>query len=68
MACGCTSELEFLKLEKAFSNTSITEEEGEKTSEKIKKIKLKKGGWVVETKIGNIQFGMVPDTVKDSIC
>ena len=30
-------------------------------------INLKKGGIIVQTKIGNIQFGMPPETVKDSL-
>ena len=30
-------------------------------------IKLNKGGFLFETKIGNVQFGMPPETVKDSI-
>jgi hypothetical protein len=30
-------------------------------------IKLAKGGYVFETKIGNIQFGIPPETVKDSL-
>ena len=29
-------------------------------------IELKRGGMVIQTKIGNIQFGMPPETVKDS--
>jgi len=30
-------------------------------------INLSKGGFIFETKIGNIQFGMPPETVKDAI-
>lgn len=30
-------------------------------------IPLKKGGIVIQTKIGNIQFGIPPESVKDSI-
>lgn len=30
-------------------------------------IELKKGGLVIQTKIGNIQFGIPPETVKDSL-
>lgn len=30
-------------------------------------IKLKKGGLVIQTKIGNIQYGIPPETVKDSL-
>ena len=29
-------------------------------------IELRKGGLVVQTKIGNIQYGIPPETVKDS--
>lgn len=67
MACSFSTEEEFQSLQKeslAFVNS-------EKTyammlnNEKI--TKLKRGGYVVKTAVGPIQFGLPPETVKDSL-
>ena len=30
-------------------------------------IELEKGGIIIQTKIGNIQYGILPETVKDAL-
>jgi hypothetical protein len=39
-----------------------------KKSAETNVISLPRGGLIIQTPIGNIQLGMPPDTVKDSIC
>lgn len=39
----------------------------EKYSNEDRVIKLKRGGIVVKTKVGNIQFGIPPETIKDAM-
>ena len=42
-------------------------EPGKSVLEKAIFLNLPRGGKIIETKIGNVQFGLVPETIKDSI-
>lgn len=39
----------------------------DQTGPRHKVTHLPRGGWIVDTKLGGIQYGMVPDTVKDCL-
>lgn len=67
MACATSLTEEVLhtyRLHESKNNNSSKEQQESKRGEIIR---LKRGGLVVKTKLGWIQFGIPPETVKDSL-
>ena len=60
---SCFSSQEFTRITRSTSLAVSLKESNE--TEKI--IKLLRGGYIIKTIIGNIQFGLPPETIKDAI-